>query len=127
MLSVIGALTTAVELGIPVLWVFTTPSQLTTWKLRVELFPFAHVFRAGSKIRLIIDAPGNTRPRWKFEALPVPEGSIVRNTVARSAVHASRLVLPWLRDIEITTPLPAAEGYRGQPYRTLVEFENSGE
>lgn len=26
------------KLSIPVLWVFTTPSQLTTWKLRVELF-----------------------------------------------------------------------------------------
>ena len=31
------------------------------------MFPFAHVFRAGSQIRVIIDAPGGNRPRWTFE------------------------------------------------------------
>jgi predicted acyl esterase len=32
--------------------------------LRVELFPFAHVFRAGSQLRLTVDAPGGNRPVW---------------------------------------------------------------
>lgn len=40
--------------------------------LRIELFPFAHVFRDGSRIRLIVSGPGgagNAWP-WAFDALP---------------------------------------------------------
>src|SRR6185369_11478662 len=50
--------------------------------VRVEIFPFAHVFRAGSRVRIAIGAPGASRPIWKFEALAA-EGDVV-NTVGRS-------------------------------------------
>lgn len=94
---------------------------------RVELFPFGHVFRAGSRLRLIIEAPGNSRPRWKFEALPVPDGVTVHNTVARSPAHASRVALPLVRGVQVTTPLPPANAYRGQPFRDYRPFENGEE
>ena len=32
-------------------------------------FPVAHVFRAGSRIRVRVEAPGGDRPRWRFDPL----------------------------------------------------------
>ena len=91
---------------------------------RVELFPFAHVFRAGSRLRISIDAPGGTRPRWKFDALQ-PDGTVI-NTINRSAAEASRIVLPVLPGIAVTTPLPTGcPALRGQPCRTYEEFPNT--
>ena len=48
----------------------TLPGGQVRARARVEVFPFAHVFRAGSRIRVIIDAPGGSRPAWAFDALP---------------------------------------------------------
>ena len=39
-------------------------------KARVELFPFAAVFRAGSRVRITVEAPGGNRPLWTFDSLP---------------------------------------------------------
>ena len=55
-------------------------------EVRVELFPFAHVFRAGSRIRLIVDAPGGNRPVWEFdtiaggEQVTIAEGPLERRS-----------------------------------------------
>src|SRR5690606_24220615 len=40
------------------------PGQWT--EARVELMPFAHVFRTGSRIRLTIDTPGDSMASWRF-------------------------------------------------------------
>jgi uncharacterized protein len=90
---------------------------------RVELMPFAHVFRAGSRIRISVEGPGGDRPEWKFDALPADGEQI--NTIERSAVHASRLVLPLVPDANITTALPPCPSLRGQPCRTYVELTNT--
>ena len=34
--------------------------------VRVPIFPVAHAFRAGSRIRVTVQAPGGDRPRWRF-------------------------------------------------------------
>src|SRR5262249_25719655 len=74
---------------------------------RVEMYPFAHVFRAGSQIRISVEAPGGDRPSWEFDALPLPlDGSQVTNTIAHSAAYPSRVVLPVVPDANVTTPLP---------------------
>jgi uncharacterized protein len=83
--------------------------------VRVELFPFGHVFRAGSRIRLAVQAPGGNRPLWEFESLPA-RGRVV-NQIARSAVHPSRVVLPVVPGIAVPTALPACGALRGQPCR----------
>ncbi|GIW45221.1 MAG: hypothetical protein KatS3mg077_2503 [Candidatus Binatia bacterium] len=70
--------------------------------VRIEIFPFAHVFRAGSRVRVVVDSPGNSRPRWKFETLQFDEP--VTNYVGRSAAAPSRVVLPWIPGV---TGLPA--------------------
>lgn len=93
------------------------PGRLT--RARVALFPFAHQFRAGSRIRLTIQAPGGDRPEWTFDT-PATAGA-VRNVVARDRRHASRIVLPVLAagpDLG-TTPAPCPS-LRGQPCRAYV-------
>lgn len=90
--------------------------------VRVELFPFAHVFRAGSRLRIVVDSPGGTRPLWKFDVL-MPDQT-VSNTVGRSSVAASRVALPVVPGVEVTTPLPPCPSLRGQPCRPYVPLAN---
>ena len=33
---------------------------------RLSIFPFAHAFRAGSRIRISVDTPGPSRAEWLF-------------------------------------------------------------
>ena len=91
--------------------------------LRVELFPFAHVFRAGSRIRLSIEAPGGTRARWKFDAL-APDGDVT-NTAMRSAAAPSRVVLPVIPGITAPAAAPPCPSLRAQPCRTYAEITNT--
>src|SRR5262249_36515031 len=82
---------------------------------RVELFPFAHVFRAGSQIRISIEAPGGNRPLWTFAALEAP-GSV--NWIAHSVGRPSSIVLPVISDVEVPDPYPACPtSLRSQPCR----------
>ncbi len=90
---------------------------------RVELYPFGHVFRAGSRLRITVEAPGGDRPEWKFAALPT-DGQVI-NTIGRSAAYPSRLVLPAVADASITAPLPPCPSLRGQPCRAYVETSNT--
>jgi len=88
--------------------------------VRVELFPFAHPFRAGSSIRLTIDAPGNNRGEWEFRTISAGETV----DVAFGGDHPSRIVLPVV-PVTIGAPAPAACGaLRGQPCRTFVPASN---
>jgi predicted acyl esterase len=88
-----------------------TPGELTP--VRVEIFPFAHPFRAGSKLRITIDAPGNNRPVWELES--ISDGETV--TVAHDAEHPSRIVLGVVPGVEVPAGLPPCPGLRGQPCR----------
>ena len=54
-------------------------------KLRIEIFPFAQVFRPGDRLRITLDAPGGARPLWAFDTLD--NGQQV--TVANDARHPS--------------------------------------
>jgi predicted acyl esterase len=88
--------------------------------VRVPIYPFAHAFQAGSRIRIVVQPPGGNRPAWAFDALPGP--STV--TVLRSQAYPSRVVLPVVRGINVQTPLPACNSLRGQPCRKYVPLEN---
>jgi hypothetical protein len=91
--------------------------QPNTWtKARVEIFPFAHAFRAGSKVRVIVDAPGGNRPGWTFDALTAPTGTPIE--IGRGGEHASRIVLPVISGVTVPAGLPACPSLRGQPCRT---------
>jgi predicted acyl esterase len=81
--------------------------------VRVEVMPFAHVFRAGSRIRLAVDAPGGNRAVWVFETIAGGE----QVTIAHDAAHPSRLVLPVVPGAAAPSALPACDVLRGQPCR----------
>jgi predicted acyl esterase len=83
--------------------------------VRVPLFPIAHAFRAGSRVRLVIQAPGGNRPIWAFDTLPATGNP--HNDVAHSAAFASKLVLPVATGIRVPTPLPPCPALRGEPCR----------
>lgn len=90
--------------------------------VRVDLYPFAHPFRAGSRIRLTIDAPGNSRAVWVFET--ISDGETV--TIAHDAAHPSQLALAVVQ-VKIAAPAPPACGsLRGQPCRAYVPASNGG-
>ncbi|GBD26130.1 Putative serine esterase [bacterium HR30] len=92
--------------------------------VRIEIFPFAHVFRAGSRVRVVVDSPGNSRPRWKFETLEFNEP--VTNYVGRSASAASRVVLPWIPGVTgIPESLPPCPSLRLQYCRDYQPVENT--
>ena len=91
--------------------------------VRIELLPFAHPFRAGSRIRLTVDAPGNNRPVWEFRT--ISDGETV--TLRYDAEHPARIVLPLVRNVVITAPAPPACGWlRGQPCRSYLAAINGG-
>jgi predicted acyl esterase len=89
-------------------------------KVRVALFASSHVFRAGSRIRISIEAPGGDRTQWRFDT-PSTHGLVV-NEIGRP----SRLVLPVVADVQAPPALPPCPGLRGQPCRTYVPADNGG-
>ncbi len=88
--------------------------------VRVPLYPFAHAFRAGSRIRIVVQPPGGNRPSWAFAALPAPRTV----TVSRSEVQPSKVVLPVVSGVDVSTPLPDCGTLRGQPCRDYQPLEN---
>jgi len=84
--------------------------------VRVEVLPFGHVFRAGSRLRLIVDAPGGNRAVWAFDTT-IAQGEQV--TIGHDAVTPSRLVLPVVDGIDAPDPAPACDSLRGQPCRAF--------
>ncbi len=92
--------------------------------VRIPLFPVAHAFRAGSRLRVTLQAPGGDRPRWAFSTI---EKGKTKNTVALGGARASKLVLPVLAGADAKgTPLPAPTALRGEPSRTYVAAANGG-
>jgi len=89
---------------------------------RVEVFPFAHAFRGGSRIRVIIDAPGGSRPAWSFDDLPAKPHQV--NTIGRGGAVASRIVLPVVSGVDVAPGLPACPSLRGQPCRDTAVITN---
>lgn len=86
--------------------------------VRVGIFPFGHVFRAGTRIRLSIEAPGGDRPLWTFRALS-PTGTVV-NSIAHTAGMPSRVVLPVVPGVDLAAPLAPCPSLRAQPCRDFV-------
>jgi len=85
--------------------------------VRVEMFPFAHAFRADSMIRIAIGSPGESRVLWKFDVLG--EDGEVTNSVGYGTMYPSKVVLPALPGVEIPTDYPAPNALRAQPSRLL--------
>ncbi|NNE73551.1 MAG: hypothetical protein HKN26_07810, partial [Acidimicrobiales bacterium] len=89
--------------------------------IQVEIFPAAHVVRAGSRLRLVIDSPGGTRNLWKFDVLEGP----ATHSVALTGAMPSSITLPFVRDAEVPVGLPPCPDTRSQPCRPYLTVANS--
>lgn len=84
-------------------------------KLRVELFPFGHVFRAGSRIRITVAAPHLRPDPWGFASLPTP----AINTIFTGGAYRSSIALPLLPGASAQAAAPVCGSVRSQPCRPL--------
>jgi predicted acyl esterase len=91
-------------------------------KVRIPLYYEGHMYREGSRIRVILSAPGGDQPTWAF-AETKPDGT-PWVAVAHSSKLASRLVLPVTDGIEAPTGLPPCPGLRGEPCRDYEPYVN---
>jgi uncharacterized protein len=92
--------------------------------VRVPIFPVAHAFRAGSRIRVTVEAVGGDRPRWDFATV---DHGTTTNTIAIGGPYGSQLVLPVVAGATANgTPLPAPTALRGEPNRAYVAASNGG-
>jgi putative CocE/NonD family hydrolase len=82
--------------------------------VRIEIFPFGHLMRAGSRLRVWVEAPTFLPQLWAFTPSPIP--AVVR--VLHDVDHPSRLVLPVVpNDPERVASLPPCGTLIHQPCR----------
>jgi uncharacterized protein len=96
----------------------------TFTEVRVPILPFAYSFRAGSRIRVTISAPGGDRPTWVFDTYRT-QGTVT-DTVGMGGATPSALVLSVVPGITPPDPQPACPSLRGQPCRAYVASGNGG-
>jgi predicted acyl esterase len=83
---------------------------------RVELFPFEHVFRKGSSIRITIGSATGTAQStgvWGLSGLPAP----FSDTVYTSPSQQSEVVLGLIPGATAKVPLPTCGSIIGEPCR----------
>jgi putative CocE/NonD family hydrolase len=85
-------------------------------RVRVLVFPFDHVFRAGSAIRVIVDTPSQTGG-WGF----APRPTAAQNSILHDRRHPSRIVLGKVPGGHAQAPLPACNTLLNQPCRTASQ------
>ncbi len=86
-------------------------------RFRLPIYPFAHVFRAGSRLRLTLSTPGRDHPFWCFDN-PVEAGAV--HGIGWGGDHPSALVLPvWPEGVEHPPDYPPPGSLRGQPARPI--------
>ncbi|MBM3827391.1 MAG: CocE/NonD family hydrolase [Actinobacteria bacterium] len=90
-----------------------TPGEITL--VRVEIFPVAHPFRAGSRIRVTIDAPGGNHGEWEFRTISAGENV----TIHHDAEHPSSIVFSTITGLNVPRGVAPCGALRGQPCRSL--------
>lgn len=86
-------------------------------RLRIELLPFAHVFRKGSRVRLIVSGPGGGSNAWPWAFDALPGGFAV--SISHDKERPSSVVLPVVEseDLKLPASLPDRDGVWLQPCR----------
>ncbi len=88
--------------------------------VRIPVDPIAHTFRSGTRLRIVISAPGGDRPSWTFDT-PATHGAVV-DTVA---LRGSSLVVNAVGGV-VPTGQPACGALRGEPCRAYAPLGNQG-
>jgi len=90
--------------------------------VRIPIDPLAHVFRAGTALRIVLSAPGGDRPAWAF-ATPDTEDRVL-DRVAMGSLGASSLVLNVVGGVAAPATMPACGALRGEPCRSYAALSN---
>ncbi|WCO66812.1 CocE/NonD family hydrolase [Iamia majanohamensis] len=91
-------------------------------RTRVPIYPVAHLFRSGSRVRIALSTPGRDHPFWSFEP-PVRAGAA--HGVGCGGDHASSLVVPrWPITLDHPEEHPPPDAHRGQPCRPAAPIRN---
>jgi hypothetical protein len=99
------------------------PLVANEWtEARVEIMPFAHIFRAGSRVRISVDTPGDTTADWKF--LLTEYDGPVWHTIGHDIAHPSSVVLPVVPNLDVPSEPSDCTALRGQPCRAYTPHEN---
>jgi len=94
------------------------------WNLvRINIMPFSHIFRAKSRIRIIVSTPGNSMAEWRFRTLEYEKNPT--NSVAHQADFASGVVLPVVPSVDVPTEMPECTALRGEPCRDYNAYKNN--
>lgn len=92
-------------------------------EIKVPILPFAHAFRAGTRVRLVIDTPGRDHGFWEYANPTVPVDAI--HSVARTPAMPSSLTLPILTGTAIPAPPPPCYSLRGIVCRDFWPLPNT--
>ena len=93
-------------------------------EVRIPIDPIAYAFRAGSRIRITLSAPGGDRPEWAFDTFQT-RGKVL-DTVALGGLRPSSLVLAVVPGLVPSDAQPACPSLRGEPCRRYVPAGNRG-
>jgi predicted acyl esterase len=88
--------------------------------VRIPIDPIAHVFRPGTRLRIVVSAPGGDRPEWAFASPKTADR--VLDTVALGPAGGSSLVVNMVSAVPAPAAMPVCGALRGEPcraYRTL--------
>ena len=91
-------------------------------EVTIPLYYEGHVYRAGSRIRVTIAAPGGAEPLWAF-AQTSPSGK-AQVSVELSPSTPSNIVLPVVPGVSVPTGFPSCPSLRNEPCRPYVAYTN---
>ena len=88
--------------------------------MRVGLFPFGHIFRAGSRIKVPVEVSGGHRARWAYDVVP----EAANNEIVHGPMTPSRVLLPLVTGVDVPTDLLPWGSLREHPCRPAAGAEN---
>jgi len=91
----------------------------------IPLYFEGHVYRAGSRIRVMIAAPNGTQPVWAFGQTQ-PAGTTATESIAFSSNMPSSLILPIVPGVSVARGMPRCPSLRNEPCRPYQAFVNNG-
>ncbi len=94
-------------------------------EVTIPLYYEGHLYRAGTRIRVTVSAPGGAEPLWAF-AQTSPAGS-ANVSVQLSPSMPSNIVLPVVPGVSVpagAAAVPACGSLRNEPCRTYVPYTN---
>ncbi len=90
----------------------------------MRVMPFAHLLRAGSRLKVSIHSPGGDFLSWAFDPDPRLGGVEPTIDIGTGGTHQSTFNIGSV-PAPVSRPLPACCVLRAQACRTYTPFENT--